>query len=74
MSFAKLRGRIREMFATQAKFANAMGMNTATLSAKLNGKTEWSRDEIENACYLLKIPPTEVAEYFFNNKIAITQL
>ena len=33
MSYAKLRGKIKEVFGTQAKFAKAMGMSTVTLSA-----------------------------------------
>lgn len=35
--YSKLRGKIKEVFGTQAKFAKAMGMSTVTLSAKLNG-------------------------------------
>ena len=34
--YSKLRGKIKEVFGTQAKFAKAMGMSTVTLSAKLN--------------------------------------
>ncbi len=74
MSYAKLRGRIREVFGTQVKFAYAMGMNAATISAKLNGKVEWNRDEIEKACYVLAIPSDELPEYFFNKKVAFSQL
>ena len=65
MSYAKLRGRIREKFGTQEAFANEMGMNPASLSSKLNGKTEWTRQEIEKACVLLEIPLTEAHLYFF---------
>lgn len=65
MSYAKLRGRIREKFATQEAFAQAMGMNPASLSGKLNGRTEWSRAEIEKACSLLDIPLAEAHLYFF---------
>lgn len=65
MSYAKLRGRIREKFKTQDAFAKAMEMNPASLSSKLTGKTEWTRAEIEKACVLLEIPLAEAHLYFF---------
>lgn len=65
MSYSKLRGKIREVFGTQDAFAVAMGMNTATLSSKLNGRTDWSRAEMELACTLLHIPLEEMHIYFF---------
>lgn len=65
MSYSKLRGKIREVFGTQEAFATAMGMNTATLSAKLNGKTDWSKAEMAKACFLLGISLMEMHIYFF---------
>lgn len=65
MSYPKLRGRIREKFGTQEAFSAAMDMNPTTLSAKLNGKTDWTRQEIEKACELLEIPLAEAHTYFF---------
>lgn len=65
MSYAKLRGKIREMFVTQEAFADAMGMSTVTMSQRLNSKVEWKTNEIAKACELLKIPLEEVALYFF---------
>lgn len=65
MSYSKLRGKIREVFGTQKAFAEAMEMDVATLSAKLNGRSEWSRCEMEKACILLAIPMGEMHLYFF---------
>ena len=65
MSYAKLRGSIREKFATQDAFAKALEMSPASLSSKLTGKTEWTRAEIEKACVLLEIPLAEAHLYFF---------
>jgi hypothetical protein len=65
VSYSKLRGRIREKFGTQAAFAEAMGKSTTTVSAKLRGAVDWTRQEIEDACNLLDIPATEVGSYFF---------
>lgn len=65
MNEMKLRGRIREKFGTQEAFAKAMGMSETTLSSKLNGKTDWTRQEIEKAGKLLGIPIEEIPSYFF---------
>lgn len=65
MKYAKLRGKIVEKYRTQFAFAEAMGMNVATLNGKLNGKRQWTADEIAKACALLSIPAEEVHEYFF---------
>lgn len=73
MSYAKLRGKIREKFATQEDFAEAMGIDRSTLSLKLNSKSEWSRIEIEKACILLGIQIEEVYAYFFTEKVGISQ-
>ena len=63
--FAKLRGLILEKFGTQDAFAEAMGMHTATLNAKLNGRSDWSGPEISLACKLLGLPLTRAHEYDF---------
>lgn len=65
MKYDKLRGRIIEKFGSQKAFAAAMGMNVSTLSFKLNGKSEWTREEIEKACGLLDIALEKVHSYFF---------
>lgn len=73
MSYAKLRGRIKEIFGTNLPFADAMDMDSSSLSAKLNNKSPWKREEIEKACLLLKIPIEEVYLYFFSQKVGKTQ-
>lgn len=64
-SYAKLRGRIKEMYNSQDNFAAAMEMDRSTLSLKLNGKSDWTRMEIEKSCTLLNIPLVEAHAYFF---------
>ena len=63
--FGRLREKIKIVFGTQKAFAEAMGMNVATLNLKLNGKAVWTVPEIEKACVLLDISTNEIAEYFF---------
>lgn len=73
MSYAKLRGRIKECYKTQASFAEDLGMDESTLSGKLNSKSDWTRTEIENACILLHIPIKHVHAYFFTEEVEKTQ-
>ena len=65
MKYAKLRGRIREKFATQAAFSHAIGYNPSTVSAKLCGKVDWTRRDIVVICKTLDIPFSD-AMVFFN--------
>lgn len=69
MSYAKLRGKIREVFGTQEAFATAMGMSTVTLSQRLNGISEWKTSEIVKACELLGIPLEQNSLYFFTRQV-----
>lgn len=64
-NYAKLLGRIVEVFGTQAKFSAAMGISEHTISAKLNGKVEWKQGEISAACALLGIPDKDIHVHFF---------
>lgn len=63
--YAKLRGLILEKFGTQEAFAEALEMHSATLNAKLNGRSEWSGPEIARTCKLLGIPLACAHEYDF---------
>lgn len=69
MSYNKLRGKIREVFGTQAGFAEAMGMSNVSISQRLNGKLEWKTSEIVKACEVLGIPLDENATYFFTRAV-----
>lgn len=63
--FAALRGLIKEKFGTQGAFAVAMDMDESTLSKKLCGHVEWTRDEMEQACKLLGKTMHDVTPLFF---------
>ena len=67
MNYPKLRGAIREKFGTQAAFAKAISMHSTTLSGKLSGRTDWTRQEIEDAALALGIPSIELPDYFFTH-------
>lgn len=61
--YNKLKGKIKECFGTQRKFAEALGVSERTLSLKLNNKIYFSQEEIEKASELLNI--NDVKLYFF---------
>lgn len=67
-NYAKLRGRIKEIFDTEAIFAKKMGISTTSLSQKLNNKVEFNQKEIEKAIELLHISKEEIPVYFFTVK------
>lgn len=63
--YRKLKGKIKEVFDTQGAFAQAMGINKATLCQRLNGSADWKASEIAKACDLLHIPLSDAHLYFF---------
>lgn len=63
--YSKLRGKIRECYGAEIKFAKALGVSANTLSAKLNCKVAFTSDEMVNACNLLGISMDDATEYFF---------
>lgn len=66
--YKKLRGKIKEKFDTQDKFASALGIGRVSLSQRLNNQLEFSQDEIFKSCEILSIDMSEVSDYFFYPK------
>lgn len=64
-TYGRLREDIKNQFGKLDNFAEAMNMDSSTLSKKLNDRTPWTRSEIEEACKLLGKPMDKVHEYFF---------
>ena len=64
-NYSKLRGRIREKYGRQSDFAAVLHIDRSTLPLKLSGKSDWTREEIENSCIALDIPFAEAHSYFF---------
>jgi len=67
MSFCydKLKGKIKEKFGTQDKFAKVMGISRTTLNLKLNNLSEFTQKEMIKAIFLLGVSGNEISEYFF---------
>lgn len=63
--YPELRALIILKFGKQDAFARAINMNSSTLSAKLNGKSQWTFKEVVSACKALDIPLSEADRIFF---------
>lgn len=63
--YSKLKGKIKEKYNTNARFAAKMGMSEHTLSVKLNNLSPFRQDEISKSIGLLDIPDREIGDYFF---------
>lgn len=67
--YSKLRGRIREKMKSEAAFAEAMGLSSVSISAKLNSKVPWTDIEMMKACDILDIALEFIPLYFFTEKV-----
>ena len=65
LKYSKLLGKIKECDLTQETLAKKIGINKATLSAKLNGKFSFTVKEMLAIGMALNIPKGEIGDYFF---------
>lgn len=63
--YYEIRQKIRGKYRRMEDCAKDLGITQGTLSAKLMGKSEWSRVEIEKLAQLLELTPTDIMKYFF---------
>lgn len=66
---SKLRGRIVEKCGTLQTFAEQMGINGATVTKKLAGRSAWDQQEIIRAVKVLELENADILDYFFNEKV-----
>lgn len=64
--YDRLRGRIVEMYGSQERFAEIIGISANSMSKKMKGKTGFSQKDIVKWSELLNINKAEYSEYFFN--------
>ena len=64
-TYGRLREKIREVFGSLDKFAAAMDKDKSTIYAKVNGKSPWTKPQIEQACALLGLSIPQDLDYFF---------
>lgn len=71
--YSKLRGKIKEVFGTEEKFAKALGIGRVSLSQRLNNSLEFTQMEMFDACDLLGVPREDISDYFFCLKSSETR-
>ena len=69
LNYDKLKGRIKEYLGTQAKLAEKLDSDEATVSNKLNNKTYFTQKDIVKICNLLFIDFIDIPKYFFDLKV-----
>ena len=71
-NYDALRGRIREKWGTEGAFAAAVGLDRATLSQKLNNKSEFTQKEMCRIMDGLGEDSSKASLYFFTPKVTET--
>lgn len=69
MTFAynKLKGKIVEVFGSQALFSRAINLSEQSVTAKLAGRTKFSQEDIIEWCEALGIDQNDIGLYFFTH-------
>lgn len=69
--FDKLRGLIREKFKNESVFARKIGISAASLSSKLNNRTDFTAEDITRSCDedVLDVELEEIGSLFFTRKL-----
>lgn len=65
-----LRGRIIQKYGSQKEFAKRLDITEQTVTAKLNGRSQFTQDDILLWCNALDIIAEDVGEYFFAEKLS----
>lgn len=60
-----LKGKIREEGTTYEEVAKKIGIETSTLSNKINGYVDFRAGEMEELVEILNIDPAYIVNYFF---------
>lgn len=64
-SYNKLKGRIVEVFGSQAEFSKQISLSEQSITAKLAGRSGFSQDDIIKWCEALNIDQNDIGLYFF---------
>ena len=70
MEYSKLRGRIVEKFGSQKRFSAKIGLSEQSVTAKLNDRTDFSKEDILLWSKTLDIEQDNIGAYFFEDKLS----
>lgn len=65
MNYSFLRGKIVEVCGSNNAFAEKLGISTQELSNKLNNKSSFTQEQIDEAIIILSLNSSEVVKCFF---------
>ena len=65
-NYRKLRGRIIEIYGSQKKFSETIDLSEQSITAKLNGRSDFSQVDILKWSDALLIDKNDIGTYFFN--------
>ena len=65
--------KVAQAHKTVKSLADAIDLQPATLSRKINGRSEFTYVEIQNICNALELKPPEAEAIFFAKELAETQ-
>ncbi|RHU80474.1 DUF739 family protein [Clostridiaceae bacterium OM08-6BH] len=65
-NYRKLRGRIIEIYGSQKKFSETIDLSEQSITAKLNGRSDFSQADILKWSDALLIDKNDIGTYFFN--------
>lgn len=66
--YKKLKNRIRDYFDSQERFAKELHISSTALNYKLNGKINFSYNDLFIMIDLLEVRPEEIKDLFFTLK------
>ena len=64
--YQRLKMKIKSVYKTQSRMAEAIGISRPTLNLKLSGKAEWRQYEMFKVLRLLGEPIDRIAMYFYD--------
>lgn len=64
IKYKKLRAKMFVLGITQERLGELLDLSTCTICAYFSGRIKWRIDQIYAVCDCLKIPYTEISEYF----------
>lgn len=65
-NYNKLRGRIIEIFGSQKAFSKKINLSEQSITAKLNGRSDFSQNDILKWSNALNMDKKDIGIYFFN--------
>lgn len=71
--YTELEKRIKELYHTKARFADALKMSRTSLYGKLLGNRQFRQAEMVEALRLLKVELKEISRYFFTPEVEKTK-